>query len=94
MVLVSWMCAGGVLQGLQAAPCPGADRGMPCPPTEQPAAHAGHGGSGAPDASARAAWAQRLRVVQEALTLLRLLLRDRDIGTAGSPCDFQCCELT
>lgn len=88
---VCWLCAGGVLQGLQAAPCTGADRSVPCPPTGQSAApgsqtssgaDAAAGGGGAlTGAAARAAWAQRLRVVQEALILLRTLLRDRDLGT-------------
>jgi hypothetical protein len=81
-----------VLQGLQAVPCPGAERGMSCPPAGQSAARTNHasgaadlaaggdGGGGGDGAAARAAWAQRLRVVQEALILLRTLLRDRDLG--------------
>ncbi len=85
-----------MLEGLQAAPLPGAPGQPPAPLRDSSAGAGGDACSSAPHAAAtgpaaRAAWARRLRLVQEGLVLLRALLMDPVLGMGTLPFTSSCC---
>ncbi len=85
-----------MLEGLQAAPLPGAPGQTPALRDSSAGAGGDAGGSSAPQAAitgpaARAAWARRLRLVQEGLVLLRALLMDPVLGMGTLPLTSACC---